>query len=154
VVTDGSFRVEESGAVRPDVVAVGDCAAWWSARYGRRLLVEHWDVALNAPDVAAASLLGRDAVYDVAPYFWSEQFGRMVQYAGSHTASERLVHRGDPSGRKWSVAWLTGDRLDAILTVDRPRDLVQAKRVIAAGTPVDPAALADPDVPVRQAVRG
>ncbi|GAA1814482.1 NAD(P)/FAD-dependent oxidoreductase [Actinomadura chokoriensis] len=157
VVTDGSFRAyqggEEPGALRPDVVAVGDCAAWWSARYGRRLLVEHWDTALNAPETAAAALLGQDAAYDAAPYFWSEQFGRMVQYAGSHAASERLVHRGDPSGRKWSVVWLTGDRLDAILTVDRPRDLVQARRVITAGTPVDPAAIADPDVPVRQAVR-
>ncbi|MFB4299385.1 NAD(P)/FAD-dependent oxidoreductase [Actinomadura sp. NTSP31] len=157
VVTDGSFRTvldDGDGTVRPDVVAVGDCAAWWSERYGRRLLVEHWDTALNAPDVAAAALLGQDAVYDAAPYFWSEQFGRMVQYAGNHARSERLVHRGDPSGRKWAVAWLTGDRLDAILTVDRPRDLVQARRVIAAGTPVDPAAVADPDVPVRQAVRG
>ncbi|WUH96455.1 FAD-dependent oxidoreductase [Spirillospora sp. NBC_00431] len=161
VVTDGSFRTylgaEEPGSARPDVVAVGDCAAWWSARYGRRLLVEHWDTALNAPDVAAASLLGQDAVYDAVPYFWSEQFGRMVQYAGNHganlTGSERMVHRGDPSGRKWTVAWLTGDRLDALLAVDRPRDLVQAKRVIAAGTPVDAGALADPDVPVRQAVR-
>ncbi|RKS74604.1 3-phenylpropionate/trans-cinnamate dioxygenase ferredoxin reductase subunit [Actinomadura pelletieri DSM 43383] len=158
VVTDGSFRAyvgaEEPGSVRRDVVAVGDCASWWSARYGRRLLVEHWDVALNAPEVAAASLLGQDAVYDAVPYFWSEQFGRMVQYAGSHASAERIVHRGDPSDPKWAVAWLTGDRLDAILTVDRPRDLVQARRVIAAGTPVDPAAIADPDVPVRQAVRG
>ncbi|MWA01256.1 NAD(P)/FAD-dependent oxidoreductase [Actinomadura sp. LD22] len=157
VVTDGSFRTvmdDEAGTVRGDVVAVGDCAAWWSGRYGRRLLVEHWDTALTAPDTAAAALLGQDAVYDAAPYFWSEQFGRMVQYAGNHARSERLVHRGDPSGRKWAIAWLTGDRLDAILTVDRPRDLVQARRVIAAGTPVDPAAIADPDVAVRQAVRG
>ncbi|MGI5202868.1 NAD(P)/FAD-dependent oxidoreductase [Spirillospora sp. CA-108201] len=157
VVTDGSFRTymgeEDAGARRPDVVAVGDCAAWWSRRYGRRLLVEHWDTALNAPEVAAATLLGGDAEYDAAPYFWSEQFGRMVQYAGDHSASERLVRRGDPSGRKWAAAWLTGDRLDAILTVDRPRDLVQARRVIAAGTPVDPEMIADPDVPVRQAVR-
>ncbi|TDC62105.1 NAD(P)/FAD-dependent oxidoreductase [Actinomadura sp. GC306] len=158
VVTDASFRAcqgeAEPGSARPDIVAVGDCAAWWSGRYGRRLLVEHWDTALNAPDIAAATLLGQGAAYDAAPYFWSEQFGRMVQYAGDHAASERLVHRGDPSGRKWALVWLTGDRLDAVLTVDRPRDLVQARRVIAAGTPVDPDAVADPEVPVRQAVRG
>ncbi|WP_067463571.1 NAD(P)/FAD-dependent oxidoreductase [Actinomadura macra] len=154
VVTDASFRVlTQDGDPRPDIVAVGDCAAWWSRRYGRRLLVEHWDTALNAPETAAATLLGGSAVYDAVPYFWSEQFGRMVQYAGVHAASERIVHRGDPADAKWAVAWLTGDRLDAILTVHRPRDLVQARRVIAAGTPVDPALLADPDVPVRQAVR-
>jgi 3-phenylpropionate/trans-cinnamate dioxygenase ferredoxin reductase subunit len=51
------------------------------------------------------------------------------------------------------VCWLTGDRLDAILTVNSPRDLVQARHLIAAGTPVDPAAIADPGVPVRQAAR-
>ncbi|WP_316043321.1 oxidoreductase C-terminal domain-containing protein [Actinomadura sp. CNU-125] len=78
----------------------------------------------------------------------------MVQYAGNHAASERMIRRGDPDGRKWALAWLTGDRLDAILTVDRPRDLVQARRAIAAGASVDPDALADPDVPVRQTVRG
>ncbi|WP_030145017.1 NAD(P)/FAD-dependent oxidoreductase [Spirillospora albida] len=160
VVTDGACRTVREGAepgtageARPDVVAVGDCAEWWSGRYGRRLLVEHWDTALNAPETAAATLLGQDAEYDAAPYFWSEQFGRMVQYAGNHAASERLVHRGDPSGAKWSVAWLTGDRLDAILAVDRPRDLAQARRVIGAGTPVDPGLIADPDVAIRQAVR-
>ncbi|WP_067811428.1 NAD(P)/FAD-dependent oxidoreductase [Actinomadura kijaniata] len=153
VVVDASLRAHAGGVARPDIVAVGDVAAWWSERYRRRLLVEHWDTALNAPEVAAATLLGQDAAYDAAPYFWSEQFGRMVQYAGFHAASGRMVRRGDPADRKWAVAWLTGDRLDAILTVDRPRDLVQARRLIAAGTPVDPGALADPDVPVRQAAR-
>ncbi|MFC9976074.1 NAD(P)/FAD-dependent oxidoreductase [Spirillospora sp. NPDC127200] len=153
VVTDAGFRVHAGGAPRPDVVAVGDVAAWWSRRYGRRLLVEHWDTALNAPDNAAATLLGQDAPYDAAPYFWSEQFGRMVQYAGRHTGAERMITRGDPAGARWAVAWLTGDRLEAIVTVDRPRDLVQARRVIAAGTPVDAAALADPSVAVRQAVK-
>lgn len=160
VVTDSSLRAYVQGetpgvrgAVRPDVVAVGDCAAWWSGRYARQMLVEHWDTALNAPEVAAAALLGQEAEYDVAPYFWSEQFGRMVQYAGYHGASERMVHRGDPNGRKWALAWLTGDRLDAILTVDIPRDLVQGRRIVAAGTPVDPEAVADPAVPLRQATR-
>ncbi|GAB3676138.1 FAD-dependent oxidoreductase [Actinocorallia lasiicapitis] len=137
---------------RPEIVAVGDCAARWSPRYGRRLRAEHWDVALNAPDTAAATLLGEEAVYDDVPYFWSEQFGRMVQYAGYHAGAETMIFRGSPDDAKWAVCWLTGDRLDAILTVDRPRDLVQARRIIAAGTPVDQAKLADPDVAVRTAV--
>ncbi|MEW2360055.1 FAD-dependent oxidoreductase [Spirillospora sp. NPDC029432] len=156
VVTDASFRVStggEDGPYRRDVVAVGDCAAWWSARFGRRLLVEHWDTALNAPAVAAGTLLGEDAAYDAVPYFWSEQFGRMVQYVGHHPVAERMVRRGDPAGAKWAVCWLTGDRLEAILTVGTPRDMVQAKRLIANRTPVDAAALADPSVPVRDAAR-
>ncbi|MFC5754024.1 NAD(P)/FAD-dependent oxidoreductase [Actinomadura rugatobispora] len=154
IVTDAAFRATVGeGPARRDIVAVGDCAAWWSERYGRRLLIEHWDTALNAPDVAAATLLGQDASYDAVPYFWSEQFGRMVQYAGHHPSAERLVHRGDPAGAKWAVCWLTGDRLEAVLTVGRPRDVMQARRLIAAGTPVDPEAVADPDTPLKDAVR-
>jgi NADPH-dependent 2,4-dienoyl-CoA reductase/sulfur reductase-like enzyme len=153
VVVDESLRATgEGGRPRPDVVAAGDCAAWWSARYGRRLRIEHWDTALNSPDVAAATLVGRPATYDPVPYFWSEQFGRMVQYAGWHQGAERLVRRGDPGGRKWALCWLTGDRLDAIMTVDKPRDLVQARRLMAAGGRIDPGLLADPEVPVRNAV--
>jgi 3-phenylpropionate/trans-cinnamate dioxygenase ferredoxin reductase component len=38
-----------------------------------------------------------------------------------------------------------------LLAVDRPRDAVQARRVIDAGRTVDPERLADPDVPVRAA---
>ncbi|REE99560.1 NAD(P)/FAD-dependent oxidoreductase [Thermomonospora umbrina] len=147
VVTDASLR-----ASAPGVVAVGDCAAWWSRRYGRRLLVEHWDAALNGPDVAAAALLGADAVYEAVPYFWSEQFGRMVQYAGHHPAGERMIYRGDPDGPGWAACWLTGDRLEALLTVDRPRDLLQGRRIIATGTPVDADSVADPGIPLRDAV--
>jgi len=66
-------------------------------------------------------------VYDAVPYFWSEQFGRMVQYAGHHPVATEMIFRGDPAGARWAACWLTGDRLEAIVTVDRPRDLVQAR---------------------------
>ncbi|MFG1944629.1 NAD(P)/FAD-dependent oxidoreductase [Nonomuraea sp. NPDC048826] len=136
----------------PNVVAVGDCAAWWSRRFGRRLRVEHWDTALGAPEVAAATLLGEEAVYDPVPYFWSEQFGHMVQYAGHHPAGERLVHRGEVTG-KWSACWLAADdTLAAVLAVDRPRDLVQGRRIVEAGHRLDPERLVDPDVPLRDCV--
>ena len=136
----------------PGVYAVGDCSSFVSRRYQRRLRFEHWDIALHAPEVAAANLLGGDEIYDPVPYFWSEQFGRMVQSAGYHGGASRPLWRGDPSGADWAVCWLDGDRLAAVLTVNRPRDLVQGRRVIAAGAPVDHAKLADPAIPLKAAV--
>jgi 3-phenylpropionate/trans-cinnamate dioxygenase ferredoxin reductase subunit len=141
-------------ASRPGVYAVGDCAAFESRRFGRRLRFEHWDVALHAPEVVAANVLGGDEVYDPVPYFWSEQFGRMVQYAGYHGDAERLVWRGDPAGPTWAACWLAVGRLVAILTVDRPRDLLQGRRVIASARPVDVSLLTDPAVAVRDAAAG
>jgi 3-phenylpropionate/trans-cinnamate dioxygenase ferredoxin reductase subunit len=162
VAVDGRLR-----ASVPGVYAAGDCAAFFSARYDRRLRVEHWDCALHSPEVVAANILGGDEMYDPVPYFWSEQFGRMVQYAGHHSGSERLIWRGDPASREWTVCWLAGqrpggpgaareagERLVALLTVGRPRDLLQGRRVIAAGAAVDPGRLADPAIPVRDAIHG
>ncbi|RSN15948.1 oxidoreductase [Nonomuraea sp. WAC 01424] len=147
VVTDEHLRTS-----MPGVVAAGDCAAWWSRRYGTRLRVEHWDTALGSPEVAAATLLGEEAVYDPAPYFWSEQFGHMVQYIGHHPSGDRLLFRGGPEG-KWSAVWLTpGDTLAAVLAVDRPRDYVQGRRIIEGGHRLDTERLVDPDVPLRDCV--
>ena len=63
----------------------------------------------------------------------------------------RLLWRGDPAAPTWAACWLAAGRLVAILTVNRPRDLVQARRLIASGLPVDPARLADPAVPIKDA---
>ncbi len=140
----------------PDVYAVGDCASFPSGRYGERLLVHHWDNALQGPRTVAANIIGAavgeaPVAYDPVPYFWSEQFGRFVQYAGHHTATDTTLWRGDPSGPAWTVCWLREDRLVALLAVGRPRDLAQGKRVIQAGTTVDPRLLADPARPLKAA---
>jgi 3-phenylpropionate/trans-cinnamate dioxygenase ferredoxin reductase subunit len=152
---DNGVAVDEGlRASVPGVFAAGDCAAFLSGRFGRRLRVEHWDSAIHAPEVVAANILGGEERYDPVPYFWSEQFGRMVQYCGQHSGSDRLLWRGDSGGREWTACWLDGDRLTAVLAVSRPRDLLQGRRLIAAGTAVDPARLADPAVPLRDATAG
>ncbi len=137
----------------PDVYAVGDCASFPSGRYGERLLVHHWDNALQGPRTVAADILGEAAApYDPVPYFWSEQFGRFVQYAGHHPGADTLLWRGDPAGPAWSVCWLREGRLTALLAVGRPRDLAQGRRLIEAGTPMDATLLEDPARPLKSAI--
>ncbi|WP_399924317.1 NAD(P)/FAD-dependent oxidoreductase [Streptomyces kanamyceticus] len=147
VVADDHLR-----ASVPDVYAVGDCASFPSGRYGERLLVHHWDNALQGPRTVAANIIGEDpAAYDPVPYFWSEQFGRFVQYAGHHTPTDELVWRGDPTGMAWSVCWLRSGALVAVLAVGRPRDLAQGRKLIESGTHLDPTLTADPSVPLKKA---
>lgn len=136
----------------PDVYAVGDCVSFPSARYRRRLLIHHWDNALQGPRVAAANLLDGDARYDPVPYFWSEQFGRFLQYAGHHAGAGTMLLRGDPDGPAWSVCWLRDGVLTALLTVGRPRDLAQGRKLIERGVRLDHKLAADPAVPLKTAV--
>ncbi|WP_018501941.1 NAD(P)/FAD-dependent oxidoreductase [Parafrankia discariae] len=163
---------------RPDsVVAVGDCAAWWSRRYDRRLRVEHWECAQESPRVAVATLLrslaggagparaddpaGAPAeIYDPVPYFWSQQFGRMIQFAGMPGADSTLVLRGDPTavapeGVKrapgWSAGWFAPDgELVALVTVARPLDMVAGRRMLLTGAAPDAERFADPAVALKE----
>ncbi|MER5887691.1 FAD-dependent oxidoreductase [Streptomyces sp. NPDC001941] len=150
---DGSVVADERLRTSlPDVYAVGDCVSFPSARYGVRLLVHHWDNALQGPRAVAADIAGEtEAAYDPVPYFWSEQFGRFVQYAGHHGDGDLLVRRGDPAEAAWSVAWLRDGALVALLAVGRPRDLAQGRKLIESATALDPALVADPAVPLKSA---
>lgn len=135
-----------------DVYAVGDCASFPSRRYGERLLVHHWDNAVQGPRTVAAAIVGESpTAYDPVPYFWSEQFGRFVQYAGHHTPTDDLLWRGDPTTPAWSVCWLRDGALTALLAVGRPRDLAQARKLIESGSRLDLTLLADPSVPLKKA---
>jgi NADPH-dependent 2,4-dienoyl-CoA reductase/sulfur reductase-like enzyme len=159
VVLDAAGTVRADERLRttvPGVHAVGDCASFPSARFGARLAVQHWDNAVQGARAVAADLLsgGTDVPpYDPVPYFWSEQFGRMVQYAGHHPVGDRLVWRGSPQDAAWSVLWLRDGVLVALLAVDRPRDLAQGRRLIGRGVSLDPAVAADPSAPLKSAAR-
>ncbi|KPC80672.1 NAD(P)/FAD-dependent oxidoreductase [Streptomyces mutomycini] len=148
---DGSVTADSSLRTSlPDVYAVGDCASFPSARYGERLLVHHWDNALQGPRAVAAALAGGAAgTYDPVPYFWSEQFGRFVQYAGRHAGADTLLWRGDPGDPSWTVCWLRQGVLVAVLAVSRPRDLAQGRRLVEAGARIDPVRAADSSVPLK-----
>ncbi|MEX5708799.1 FAD-dependent oxidoreductase [Parafrankia sp. FMc6] len=170
----GPGTADGAGGYRPDsVVAVGDCAAWWSRRYDRRLRVEHWECAQESPRVAVATLLrslaGGDGpaqagdqaeIYDPVPYFWSQQFGRMIQFAGMPGADSTLVLRGDPTavapeGAKrapgWSAGWFAPDgELVALVTVARPLDMVAGRRMLLAGVAPDAERFADPAVALKE----
>ncbi|MFF3398331.1 NAD(P)/FAD-dependent oxidoreductase [Streptomyces sp. NPDC002659] len=156
---DGAITADEHLRTSlPDVYAVGDCASFPSGRYGQRLLVHHWDNALQGPRTVAANVIASarrepEQIYDPVPYFWSEQFGRFVQYAGHHATADTMVWRGDPADAAWTVLWLREGALVALLAVGRARDLAQGRKLILAGARLDPDLATDPSVPLKTAAQ-
>lgn len=171
--TDAGLRLAPSSAALrvsaqmassdPRVVGVGDVTQRWAPRYQTWLAGGHWQDALDAPPVAAATVLAvlrgeaPTRSYDAVPYFWSELFGHTVQWTGyltDHRAARLVVRGSITDDLSWSVCWLDEqDRLRALLACDAPRDAVAARKAQAAdpqGAPVvDVAALEDPGVPLR-----
>lgn len=120
------------------VYAVGDVAARWSPRYSARVVGGHWDEAVNGPTAVAASIVGAPKGADDVPYFWSDQFGRKIQYVGQHGPEDRLVLREHDDPAKWGAAWVGADgELRAHLSVGAPRAMVNARQVIEEGRRMD-----------------
>ena len=120
----------------PGVVALGDVAQRWSAHTGSHRLVEHWDDASTAATAAAASLLDweQGPEHDPVPYFWSDQFGRKLQYVGAHHPADDLALDRTGDGALVRAIWSRDGVLTAWLGVDRSKDLVTART--AVGGPV------------------
>jgi 3-phenylpropionate/trans-cinnamate dioxygenase ferredoxin reductase subunit len=131
----------------PGLWAAGDIASYESRPNGRRIRVEHWDVAFNHGKTAALNMLGQEAEHDVVPYFFSDLADwASLEYVGPAAAWEREIVRGSLDEGRFSVWYLADGRLEGALSVGRSDDLQHARRLIARrealGERAD--ALADP----------
>ena len=133
----------------PQIYAAGDCANHPSLRYGRRVRLESVDNAFEQGTSAALNLLGITTVHDRVPWFWSDQFDLKLVIVGLAQEHDAVVLRGDPQTRSFSLCYLRGAELIAIDTVNRAKDQMAARKLIAARACVDPMRLADPDVPLK-----
>jgi 3-phenylpropionate/trans-cinnamate dioxygenase ferredoxin reductase component len=122
----------------PGVYAAGDVAEYESVIHGgRRIRVEHWDVAFNHGKTAALNMLGKDIDHDVVPYFFSDLSDWAgIEYVGPAYDWDREVIRGSVDDGAFSVFYLHSGRVAGALSVGRSEDLQHARRFIAAGTQV------------------
>lgn len=150
--TEGGVLVDESLATSdPDIVAVGDIADQQHPVIGRRVRVEHWANALNQPEVAAKTMLGKQAVYDRLPYFFTDQYDLGMEYTGyvAPRQETRVVVRGDLGKREFLAFWLDGgNRVLAGMNVNIWDAGDRIKELVLSGEPVDPDRLADPETPL------
>jgi 3-phenylpropionate/trans-cinnamate dioxygenase ferredoxin reductase component len=127
----------------PGIWAAGDACEYDSVVHGRRLRVEHWEVARAQGAAVAAALRGDAAPYTEIPYFWSDLADWCtLEYVGPAARWDAEVLRGDPASGEFTIFYLDGDRLAAALTVGRSADLDEARELLAQGAPVDASALA------------
>ena len=139
VLTDEHLRTSH-----PDVFAAGDVANAFHPVLGRHIRVEHWANALNQPAVAAAGMLGNEAVYDRLPYFYTDQFDLGMEYVGYADGGAEVVVRG--SGLEFIAFWLREGRVAAGMNVNVWDVVEPIRELILSGREVDPSRLADPEV--------
>ena len=127
---------DEGGATSvPDVVAVGDCAAWHEPCVGWPHRVEHWTGALERPAIAVATLLagGRhNGTPAKPPYFWSDQYGRRIQFAGIADPGDDITFEvGTVRDPSFLAVYRRGGEPVAVLGVDQTRLFTRWRRQLA-----------------------
>jgi NADPH-dependent 2,4-dienoyl-CoA reductase/sulfur reductase-like enzyme len=143
-VSAGGLGVDDAGrSDAPGVFAVGDIAAVWDPGTGAHRRTEHYSSAIAQAARVAAAVLGRELPPAKVTTFWSEQYGRFLQYAGHSAIDDELVVRAEP----FAGFYLRAGVLTAVATIDNGRDLRRALRLL--GQRVDPALLADPAADLR-----
>lgn len=149
----GAIGVDAEGRTNlPGVYAAGDVTATWDDHLGRHVRHEHWASAIDQGRRVAHAITGTPQPPPAHTTFWSDQYDRNLQYAGSHDAHCDIVVRGDLSQSDAPLVafFLRAGRLVAVLSVNNGKDLRRAQRLI--GSWVDATALADPTVDLRQLV--
>ncbi|MEU6576518.1 FAD-dependent oxidoreductase [Streptomyces sp. NPDC046805] len=128
----------------PQVVAVGDVARVGGTR------AEHWTSATQQPRIAVANLLAGRTLETVrsVPYFWSDQYGTRIQFAGRRRDDDTVrvtegdIAEGGPAEGGFLARYERGGRTVAVLSVDRPRAFMRARReLVREEERLEPAAL-------------
>ncbi|WP_432193239.1 NAD(P)/FAD-dependent oxidoreductase [Streptomyces sp. bgisy027] len=118
------------------VVAVGDCANWYDPRAGLHRRVEHWTGARERPDAAIAALLAGGAVEPGVPrppYFWSDQYGVRIQFAGHAAGADSVtVEDGTPDARNVLAVYRRYGIPVAVLGMNQPRLFTRWRKQITA----------------------
>ncbi|MFE7275183.1 NAD(P)/FAD-dependent oxidoreductase [Streptomyces sp. NPDC057623] len=118
------------------VVAVGDCANWYDPRAGLYRRVEHWTGARERPASAVATLLAGGAVRPAAPrppYFWSDQYGVKIQFAGHAAAADSVtIEAGAADTRDVLAVYRRAGDPVAVLGMNQPRPFTRWRKQLAA----------------------
>ena len=127
IVCDSKLATSAEG-----IYAAGDCCSYDSVVHGRRIRVEHWDVAMQQGMHAARNMLGEQRDYDVVPYFFSDLADwASLEYVGPAQDWDEEIWRGDRDAGEFSVWYLKDGRVAGALSVGRSEDLAEARRLLA-----------------------
>jgi 3-phenylpropionate/trans-cinnamate dioxygenase ferredoxin reductase subunit len=119
------------------VWAAGDACEYDSVVHGRRLRIEHWEVARAQGAAVARAILGSREPFAEIPYFWSDLADWCTfEYVGPAESWDEEVVRGSVEDGSFTIFYRQSGRVVAALTVGRSDDLDRARELMASGEAV------------------
>jgi NADPH-dependent 2,4-dienoyl-CoA reductase/sulfur reductase-like enzyme len=120
----------------PGVYAAGDLASWPNPRFDTRMRLEHWTIAAEQGGVAARHAIDPAAAtaYSTVPYFWSDWYGRRIQFVGVAAGTDEVrVVSGDIDDGSFLALYRHGDRLIGALGLEQRSQIMKYRLMIGRG---------------------
>jgi NADPH-dependent 2,4-dienoyl-CoA reductase/sulfur reductase-like enzyme/nitrite reductase/ring-hydroxylating ferredoxin subunit len=114
----------------PGIYAAGDIARWPDPRSLRPIRVEHWEVAERHGQVVACNILGARIKYQDVPFFWTQQFDKIICYIGYSDRFDRMDVLGDPGKDDFAVVYYEDDRVAAFMSVGRDLENLKVEQAL------------------------
>ncbi|MGX4708295.1 FAD-dependent oxidoreductase [Rhodococcus sp. DMF-1] len=147
IVVDAHLRTSDER-----ISAIGDCAAFPGVSDEGLVRLESVQNAVDQARCIAAQLTGTETAYRSVPWFWSEQYEAKLQIAGLTTGTDTSVVRGSVADGAFSVFCFRQGRLLGVESVNRPRDHMAARKMLACTMPLTPEQARDVDFDLKHSL--
>ncbi|MDP4003868.1 FAD-dependent oxidoreductase [Methylobacterium sp. NEAU K] len=140
---------DESGGipVGPDlrladrVWIAGDIAAFPERGSGLTARIEHWRLAQQHGMYVARAILGASGGFADAPFFWSNQGDKRLDYGGYAPGFDRIILQGDPEALDFIAFYVRADRVTAACSIGRNRAFTAFLHLLGEGRLPTPEAI-------------
>jgi apoptosis-inducing factor 3 len=111
--SDGGIKVDKSFWTAADIYAAGDIAVfpYWLTEEDIR--IEHWRTALQQGRIAGSSMAGKNTEFDDVPFFWTQQAGLSIRYAGHAKNWDEIIYYGEVSSKEFIAFYIQDKKVIA-----------------------------------------
>ncbi|MBW3130702.1 FAD-dependent oxidoreductase [Hymenobacter profundi] len=139
---DGGLQVDEYLQAAPNIYAAGDIAHF-PATTGDTLRIEHWRVAQQHGRLAARNLMGQQVPYTAAPYFWTQQYGKSLRYAGHAEQWDDIHYLCDVAKQDFLAFYIQKGKVKAAAGMNHDPDMIYIEALLAANKMPAPADISE-----------
>jgi apoptosis-inducing factor 3 len=125
------------------VWVAGDIAAFPERGSGVTARIEHWRLAQQHGTHVARAILGRGGAFTGAPFFWSNQGDKRLDYGGYAPDFERIILQGDPEALDFIAYYVRDGRAVAACSIGRNRAFTAFLHLLGEDRVPSPEAIED-----------
>jgi len=130
---DGGLAVDAFLQAAPNVYAAGDIARFPLAATGQPARIEHWRVAQQHGQAAARNMLGHHEKFTAAPFFWTQQYGKSLRYAGHAERWDTIMYHGEVAKQDFLAFYVLDNRIIAAAGMNRDADMIYIAELLGQG---------------------